>query len=492
MNAKSKFSIPILSGTRPEVGLFSATVAAPSLRNASNLVAGVAVSSYPMVTTGVTSNNSTPIYASNDNSFNYLGDDGTRVCYPGTNALLAVNGNSNLLYLNSNKKTIQLDDTQDVTGAFTSDMMVTYLKTGKMEGEVCALFDNGSVFATATNSTDLDPQLDQSELAISLVTELYDCSPKFSNVSNLEVTTQGANYTLGTATVRMVYFADENRVIGSHPSAYVVGNVTSGGVGAISNPTAIGQALINTAIENIPVGATLTVEDGQVTGIGALLTGGGSGYPPSTTVPLACKTKVVVPGVPSSSVSQEQGQGLLITVNTDATGAISAVVAITDSGSGYSAGDIVELIFEGFTTNTTVPDEYSGSGAVLAILTADKTPSTGSTLATVKVTEQFLPGKGAPIGPYDSYTVESIKLPNGQIKNLALNSEENICQSKVPKARIFTAGGARAYYPQISSGLQPTNWNSGVGAALCANPTLCLPVGIGRQNGQTIVNGVPV
>ena len=58
MNAKSKFSIPILSGTRPEVGLFSATIAAPSLRNASNLVSGVAVSSYPMVTTGVTSNNS--------------------------------------------------------------------------------------------------------------------------------------------------------------------------------------------------------------------------------------------------------------------------------------------------------------------------------------------------------------------------------------------------------------------------------------------------
>ncbi len=61
MNAKSKFSIPILSGTRPEVGLFSATVAAPSLRNASNLVAGVAVSSYPMVTAGVTSNNAYPI-----------------------------------------------------------------------------------------------------------------------------------------------------------------------------------------------------------------------------------------------------------------------------------------------------------------------------------------------------------------------------------------------------------------------------------------------
>ena len=64
MNAKSKFSIPILSGTRPEVGLFSATVAAPSLRNASNLVSGVAVSSHPIVTTGVTSNNSIIPYES--------------------------------------------------------------------------------------------------------------------------------------------------------------------------------------------------------------------------------------------------------------------------------------------------------------------------------------------------------------------------------------------------------------------------------------------
>ena len=489
MNAKSKFSIPILSGTRPEVGLFSATVAAPSLRNASNLVAGVAVSSYPMVTTGVTSNNSIMPYQSGQFGFNYLGDsggadEGYRVLYPGTNAELADIGSSSsgLFGLNSSKKTVQLDWIQNVTGDFTSDMMVNYLKTGKMEGEVCTLFDNGSVFATATNSMGL---LDEGR------SELYDCSPKFSNVSNLEVTTQGANYTLGTATVRMVYFADENRVIGPHPSAYVVGNVTSGGIGAISNPTTIGQTLINNAIENIPVGAKLTVEDGQVTGIGALLTGGGSGYPPNAAA-LTCKAKVVVPGVPSSSVSQEQGQGLLITVNTDGAGAISAVIAITDRGSGYSAGDIVELIFEGFTTNTTTPGIYSGSGAVLAILTADKTPSTGSTLATVKVTEQFLPGKGAPIGPYDSYTVESIKLPNGAIKNLALNSEENICQSKVPKARIFTAGGAKAYYPQISSGIQPTNWNSGVGAALCANPTLCLPVGIGSQNGQTIVNGVPV
>jgi len=80
MNAKSKFSIPILSGTRPEVGLFSATVAAPSLRNASNLVSGVAVSSYPMVTTGVTSNNS--IVPTNL--------DGEQIYrYPGTNTLLA-------------------------------------------------------------------------------------------------------------------------------------------------------------------------------------------------------------------------------------------------------------------------------------------------------------------------------------------------------------------------------------------------------------------
>ena len=174
MNAKSKFSIPILSGTRPEVGLFSATVAAPSLRNASNLVAGVAVSSYPMVTTGVTSNNSIMPYQSGQFGFNYLGDsggadEGYRVLYPGTNAELADIGSSGLFGLNSSKKTVQLDWIQNVTGDFTSDMMVNYLKTGKMEGEVCTLFDNGSVFATATNSMGL---LDEGR------SELYDCSPK--------------------------------------------------------------------------------------------------------------------------------------------------------------------------------------------------------------------------------------------------------------------------------------------------------------------------
>ena len=67
------------------------------------------------------------------------------------------------------------------------------------------------------------------------------------------------------------------------------------------------ETQINNAIENIPVGAKLTVEDGQVTGIGALLTGGGSGYPPNAAA-LTCKAKVVVAGVPSSCVSQELGQ----------------------------------------------------------------------------------------------------------------------------------------------------------------------------------------
>ena len=119
MNAKSKFSIPILSGTRPEVGLFSATVAAPSLRNASNLVSGVAVSSYPMVTTGVTSNNS--IVPTNL--------DGEQIYrYPGTNTLLAdwASGATGLtfFYTDASKKTIQLDYSQDVTGPDTSQMMV--------------------------------------------------------------------------------------------------------------------------------------------------------------------------------------------------------------------------------------------------------------------------------------------------------------------------------------------------------------------------------
>ena len=67
-------------------------------------------------------------------NFNYLGEDGYRVCYPGTNAELADNGSSNLSYLNSSKKTIQLDNTQDVTGDDISNMMVNYLKTGKIEG----------------------------------------------------------------------------------------------------------------------------------------------------------------------------------------------------------------------------------------------------------------------------------------------------------------------------------------------------------------------
>jgi len=419
MNAKSKFSIPILSGTRPEVGLFSATVAAPSLRNASNLVSGVPVSSHPMITTGVTSNNSIAPYFT-DGDFNYLGDEGYRVCYPGTNAELAENGSSSLQYLNSSKKTIQLDVEQMVTGAFTSDMMVNYLKTGKMEGNIESGLDVPGVFATATNSLNLDPADNQ----LNLPAELYNCSPAVPN------------------------------------------SITTGAT-----------TLLDGSIGNIPVGGTLTVEDGQVAT--PTVISGGSGYPATTVFPV--NVKIVSQAPNPSSVSGLPGQGLVLLVSTNGTGEITSIGAIDDHGSGYSNGDIVELI----------RTDGQGSGAFVS-LSVDNTPSINGTLATPKVISQYRPGSGAPIGPYDSYTVESIKLPNGTIKHLALNSEENICQSKVPKARVFTAGGHKAYYPQISSGLQPTNWNAGNGAALCANPALCLPVGISSQNGQAIVNGVPV
>ena len=476
MNAKSKFSIPILSGTRPEVGLFSATVAAPSLRNASNLVAGVPVSSHPMITTGVTSNNSILPYNYNTvdtSSLNYLGDDGYRVCYPGTNAELADNGSSNLLYLNSSKKTIQLDNTQDVTGDDISNMMVNYLKTGKMEGG--DLDGGSSVFATATNSLNLDPDENQ----LNFPAELYDCSPFFNYVYDVEVTaaTQGANYitTPSDITARMVYFVDKDGVIGTKATGFVLGSITSNG--AVTNPIETGlTTLLDSSIGNIPVDGVLTVEDGQVTNT-ALITQG-LNYPANTS--FLADVKVVSQGPNPSSVSGLPGQGLVLFVSTDATGQIT-VNGISDHGSGYSNGDFVEIIGNG-----------QGSGAVVRIDGVGKQPSNNGTLATPKVTSQYRPGSGAPIGPFDSYTVESIKLPNGTTKHLALNSEENICQSKVPKARVFTAGGHKAYYPQISSGLQPTNWNSAVGAALCANPALCLPVGISSQNGQAIVNGVPV
>lgn len=459
MNAKSKFSIPILSGTRPEVGLFSATVAAPSLRNASNLVSGVAVSSHPMITTGVTSNNSIIPYGS-DGGFNYLGNDGYRVCYPGTNAELADNGSSDLGYLNSSKKTIQLDNTQDVTGDDISNMMANYLKTGKMEG---GDLDGGScVFATATNSQALtyDGGL--------LPTELYDCSPLFNDVSGVEVTaaTQGANYQAGNITARMVYFTDKDGIVSTRATGFVLGTFISNG--AVPNSPITGStALLDNSIGNIPVGGTLTVEDGQVAALPTLISGG-SGYPtPPTGFP--ANVKVVSQAPNPSSVSGLPGQGLVLLVSTNVFGEITSPInGINDHGSGYSNGDIVEII----------GPNGQGSGALVQVNAVNINPSINGTLATTKVTSQYRPGSGAPLGPYDSYTVESIKLPNGAIKNLALNSEENICQSKVPKTRIFTAGGAKAYYPQISSGMQPNNWNVGTGAALCANPALCLPVNI--------------
>jgi len=481
MNAKSKFSIPILSGSRPEVGLFSATVAAPSLRNASNLVSGVPVSSHPMITTGVTSNNSILPYEANNAvvpDFNYLGDGGSRFLYPGTNAMLAPNGSFNLVYLNSSKKTIQLDYSQCVTGDFAgdiSDMMVNYLKTGKMEGDIESDLDAAGVFATATNSQGLDAGFGWPEL--------YDCSPNFNDVSGVEVTAAGAGYAPGLATARMVYFTNKDGIVGTNATGFVLGQATF--TGAVPNTIQIlSTTLLDNSIGNIPVGGALTVEDGQVAAVPTLIPGaGGANYVPSQPGTLTCTTKVFSQGPNPSSVSGQPGQGVVVSVTTDINGAVTAVNGIDNNGSGYNDGDILELF-----------DGLGGQGALVSIGgigSVNKAPSLGGTLATTKVTSQYLPGSGAPIGPYDSYTVESIKLPNGQIKNLALNSEENICQSKVPKARIFTAGGAKAYYPQISSGLQPTNWNSAVGAALCANPALCLPVGIGSQNGKAIVNGVP-
>lgn len=477
MNAKSKFSIPILSGTRPEVGLFSATVAAPS-RNASNLVSGVPVSSHPMITTGVTSNNAYPI-ARNTTFKSAL--DIQDIRYPGTNSLLAYQGAPNQLgYLNSSKKTIQLDYSLNVSGAKTSDMMVEYLKTGKLEGDLNPNSNfTTTVLATNTNSNSLT---DTSLIA----SELYDCSPNFNDVTGVEVTaaTQGANYQAVTpTTARMVYFTDKDGIVGTRATGFVLGTFTSNG--AVPNSITTGStALLDNSIGNIPVGGTLTVEDGQAAAAPTLIFGGVNYTPNAGIAPvpfLSCTTKVISQGPNPSSVSGQPGQGIIVRVATDAGGVVTGVNVIDNDGSGYNDGDILELF-----------DGINGQGALVLVGSVNKNPSTAGTLATPKVTSQYLPGSGAPIGPFDSYTVESIKLPNGQIKNLALNSEENICQSKVPKARIFTAGGAKAYYPQISSGLQPTNWNAGNGAALCANPALCLPVGISSQNGQAIVNGVPV
>ena len=454
MNAKSKFSIPILSGTRPEVGLFSATVAAPSLRNASNLVSGVAVSSYPMVTTGVTSNNS--IVPTNL--------DGEQIYrYPGTNTLLAdwASGAIGLtfFYTDASKKTIQLDYSQDVTGPGTSQMMVEYLATGKLEGDINSGLNIPGVLSTSTNSQALGDDL--------RLTELYDCSPLFNDVSGVEVTaaTQGANYQAGNITARMVYFTDKDGIVSTRATGFVLGTFISNG--AVPNSITTGStALLDNSIGNIPVGGTLTVEDGQLVTAPALISVG-SGYPSNTGFPV--NVKIVSQAPNPSSVSGLPGQGLVLLVSTNNFGEITSPIGgINDHGSGYSNGDILEI----------VGPNGQGSGALVQVNAVNINPSINGTLATPRVTSQYRPGSGAPLGPYDSYTIESIKLPNGAIKNLALNSEENICQSKVPKTRIFTAGGAKAYYPQISSGMQPNNWNVGTGAALCANPALCLPVNI--------------
>ena len=454
MNAKSKFSIPILSGTRPEVGLFSATVAAPSLRNASNLVSGVAVSSYPMVTTSVTTNNSiVPI----DESY-----PGGR--YPGTNTMLADQlGDLQLLYTDAGKKTIQLDYSQDVTGPGTSHMMVEYLATGKLEGDIKSKLNIPGVFSTSTNSQALGNSLSD------LSTELYDCSPLFNDVSGVEpvtAATQGASYQTGNnITARMVYFTDKDGIVSTRATGFVLGTFAINATGNVTNPIQTGPtSLLDNSIENIPVGGALTVEDGQVAALPTLISGG-FGYPPNTGFPV--NVKIVSQAPNPSSVSGLPGQGLVLLVSTNGSGEITSIGGINDHGSGYSNGDIVELI----------GPNGQGFGALVSLLVVI-TPSNNGTLATTKVTSQYRPGSGAPLGPYDSYTVESIVLPNGAIKNLALNSEENICQSKVPKTRIFTAGGNKAYYPQISSGMQPNNWKVGTGAALCANPALCLPMNV--------------
>ena len=451
MNAKSKFTIPILQGTRPEVGLFSATIAAPSLRNASNLVSGVAVSNYPMVTTSVTSNNAYPI-ARNTTLNSSL--DIQDIRYPGTNSLLAYQGAPNQLgYLNSSKKTIQLDNTLNVSGARTSDMMVEYLKTGKLEGDLNAQTSfTTTVLATGTNSNSLT----NTSL---IASELYDCSPNFGKVSGLAVEDGGAGYPITTGGIYTT--RAYNYSVSGDPQVALV-QVTST-AGAINSPVTIVSGFVPRNIHE-----RLTVEDGQVVpfanlaaSLGVTLLSPGSGY---NNGDIATGKNIIVNASP--------GQGLILGILGVAAGGItdltlSAGPGFTDMGSGYSVGDIIEL--EGFS---------GGSGALIQITDI----TTATTLASLSIASLYNPGSGAPLGPYDSYTVP----------DLPVTSESNICKSKVPKARIYTAGGAKAYYPQISSGLYPTNWNAGNGAALCANPALCLPVGISSQNGRSIVNGVPV
>ena len=357
--------------------------------------------------------------------------------------------------MDSSKKTIQLDYSQDVTGPRTSEMMVEYLKTGKLEGGIDSDFGVSSVLSTNANSKQL-----RGEGFFPYPTELYDCSPNFGQVSGLAVEDGGAGYpttTGGTYTTRAYNYS-----VSGDPQVALV-QVTST-AGAINSPVTIVSGFVPRNIHE-----RLTVEDGQVVPfanlaavLGVTLLSQGSGY---NIGDIATGKNIIVNASP--------GQGLILGILGVGAGGIitdltlSAGPGFTDMGSGYSVGDIIEL--EGLS---------GGSGALIQIINI----TTATTLASLSIASLYNPGSGAPLGPYDSYTVP----------DLPVTSESNICKSKVPKARIYTAGGAKAYYPQISSGLYPTNWNSGVGAALCANPALCLPFGISSQNGQTIINGVPV
>ncbi|MCK4826837.1 hypothetical protein KA005_64475, partial [bacterium] len=397
MNAKSKFSIPILSGTRPEVGLFSATVAAPSLRNASNLVSGVPVSSHPMITTGVTSNNS--IFPADQVNLDpeYL--------YPGTNTLLAYAQSGQLNYMDASKKTIQLDYSQNVTGLTgvgvppsdqPSQMMIEYLATGKLEGgrAKSSQLNVSGVLATSTNTQSLD-------LDSRLPAELYDCSPEFNDVTGVEpvtAATEGANYQQGLATARMVYFTDKDGIVGTHATGFVIGTFAINATGNVTNPIQTGAtALLDNSIQNIPVGGALTVEDGQAAAAPTLIFGGVNYTPNAGIFPvpfLSCTTKVISQGPNPSSVSGQPGQGIIVRVSTNAGGGVTAVNVIDNDGSGYNVGDILELF-----------DGQLGQGALVSIGSVNKAPSSGGTgtLATAKVTSQYRPGSGAPIGPYDSY-----------------------------------------------------------------------------------------
>ena len=444
MNAKSKFQIPILQGTRPEVGLFSSTVAAPSLRDASSLVSGVSVSNHPIITTSITNNNSV-LPSTIGAGLGFGGVGGFRYLYPGTNAGVAER--DILYYLNSSKKTIQLYPIAKVTGSELSEAMVKYLKTGELSGEGAA-----SLFVTTTNS---QPLGSNDGFNINNAAELYDCDPSFGSVREVTLSNPGSDYFITGVPITV-------RAVNLTPNAissgkFILVNITVGGGGLINSGTTV---ISNT--HDIPLNSRLTVEDGQVSVIPGVPLVGGTGYFNGT---ISNTENVVING---ENVSRQSGgQGLQLLVTTAVNPGPIVFVNILNNGSGYNNGDIVRVI-------------SGNNDALVQITTVDKTPSTNipPTLAVLNVSNILDPGSGAPLVPYDSYTVESIILPNGQKKSLELNSEENICKSKVPKARIFTAGGQLAYYPQISSGLHPSNWIVGNGASLCANPSLCLPVNI--------------